>query len=80
VSEVTNHLDRFNKAKQLGAMALLRLRAEVLIGNADADTGNFSLTTDERDKLERIAVAPNSDDREFLNSFDDRLMADEDEI
>jgi hypothetical protein len=63
-----DNVDRFDKAVRLGRMALLRLRAEVLISNADM--GNFSLTGDEREELERIAVAPNPNDKEFLNTFD----------
>jgi hypothetical protein len=50
----------------LGGLALLALRAEILLGR-------LPLTVDEIAELDRIAIAPREDDRAFLNAFDDRL-------
>jgi hypothetical protein len=37
------------------------------------DEGVIELTADERERLERICVAPNDDDNEWLAQFDERL-------
>jgi hypothetical protein len=63
--------DRFTLARSLGPLALLRLRAEVLLEHASRD--RVDVTAGELGVLERIAVAPTPDDREFLGTFDDRL-------
>jgi len=52
----------FEQAIKLGPLALLRLRAEGLLGRGD--DGTILLTEDERERLKRIMVAPNLDDRE----------------
>lgn len=61
-------MDNFKTATQLGSLAKLRLRAEVLLEYANA--GSIPLTPPEREQLERITAAPNEDDSEFLGSFD----------
>jgi hypothetical protein len=58
-------LARFERARQLGPLALLRLRAEVLLENADVP-----LTAEERETLDRIAVSPELEDKDFLDGFD----------
>jgi hypothetical protein len=52
-------------------LTLLRLRAEALLDYADE--GKVELTQEERDVLDRIAVAPEEDDQVFLGGFDERL-------
>lgn len=57
-------LNRFQQAWELGPMALLRLRAEVLLDHP------YPLSEADRGQLERIAVEPREGDREWLNQFD----------
>ena len=59
------------EAIKVGPMALLRLRAEGLLENADE--GRIRISDAERERLERIAAAPFEEDRHFLGGFDDRL-------
>lgn len=61
-------LRQFEAARKIGPLALLRLRAEVLLKHGD--NGVVPLTIEERAQLERIAVVPNRDDVEFLGTFD----------
>jgi hypothetical protein len=70
---MNNPLDRFERARNLGNDALLRLRAEILLDHADH--GRISVTAQERETLERIAAFPQPEDREFLGSFDKQLEA-----
>jgi hypothetical protein len=60
--------ERFDRARKLGKPALLRLRAECLLSYADS--GEIPLTDDQREEVERIAVAPKPEDTDFLGSFD----------
>lgn len=60
--------DNFEKAVQLGPLARLRLRAEVLLQYGDA--GTMPLTPAEREQLERITASPKDDDDVFLGGFD----------
>lgn len=71
-------MTRFELARRLGPMALLRLRAEVLIEYADQ--GRITLTDAERPEVERITVAPRLEDRDFLGSFDPRIAPDGSEL
>lgn len=56
----------FELARQLGPVALVRLRAETLLQYYDD-----RLTDAEREELIRIASAPHENDREYLEQFDD---------
>jgi hypothetical protein len=62
---------RLTQAIRMGPLALLRLRAETLLGYANE--GRIELAQEERDALDRIAVAPDEDDWVFLGQFDQRL-------
>ena len=66
---------RMMTASRLGPTSLLRLRAEYLLDFADK--GKIAISEEERTTLERITVAPQLEDNEFLGGFDERLMADE---
>jgi hypothetical protein len=57
--------------------ATLRLRAEVLL--TYIGEGDVRATAAQRERLERIAIAPGNieDDKAFLGSFDDQLGGDE---
>ena len=58
---------RYLLAVEMGPMALLRLRAEILLERADA--GEDPLTDGDRAKLHRIALTPTEEDRIFLDGF-----------
>jgi hypothetical protein len=60
--------DRFSQALREGPMALLKLRAEVLLEHEAEWT--IPLTDGERARLRRIATEPAEEDREFLGTFD----------
>jgi hypothetical protein len=62
-------IERFHQARKMGPLALIRLRAEVLLGRADAFTD--PLIREHREELERIATVPKLEDRDFLAQFDD---------
>jgi hypothetical protein len=70
-------MDRFRRQVRLGPLALMRLRAEVLLSYAADDT--IPLTAAEHEELERIAVAPKAEDSAFLASFDRYLTDDADD-
>ena len=63
---------RATQARRLGPLALLRLRAELLLERDDHDL-RPPLTAAERAELEGITVAPREDDRDWLNGFDGRF-------
>lgn len=65
---------QFETARQVGPLALLRLRAETLLKYGAE--GIIPLTSEERAKLDRIAVTPNDNDVEFLRTFDHYLEDD----
>lgn len=65
---------QFETARRVGTPALLRLRAETLLKYGDE--GIIPLTSEERAKLDRIAVTPNDSDMEFLRTFDHYLEDD----
>lgn len=73
---MVNPMNRFEQARNLGSLALLRLRAAVLLEQGRLEP---PLTFDERERLERIAVAPHYDDRDWLGGFDDRFVVEDDE-
>jgi hypothetical protein len=60
--------ERLLLAIELGELARLRLRAECLLEMGDR--GEVPLTDAVRERLHRIAVAPDEDDRIFLDGFD----------
>jgi hypothetical protein len=60
----------FEQARKLGPLALLRLRAEVLLR-----TGH-PFRPDELEELERIAAAPHEEDGDYLGAFDFVFEAD----
>jgi hypothetical protein len=60
--------ERFSQAVKMGPLALIRLRAEVLLARGDAFTD--PLIREHREELERIASVPKLVDREFLAQFD----------
>jgi hypothetical protein len=61
--------ERFNQARKMGPLALIRLRAEVILGRPDAF--DHYLIREHREELERIATVPKLEDRDFLAQFDD---------
>jgi hypothetical protein len=68
------------QARRLGPLALLRLRAEILLGRIDDHQHQVTVTAEERERLVRVASAPRLEDREFLGGFDFvGLDADDDE-
>ena len=67
-SERRQAFARMTLASRLGPLALLRLRAEVVLRYGDS--GNIPLTPAERETLNRIAVAPVGEDKGFLDGFD----------
>src|SRR5262249_21149799 len=62
-------LDRMGQAIAAGPLAVLRLRAEVLLERID-DEQHPDVSVEEREELARIASAPRLEDCEFLGSFD----------
>lgn len=70
-----NAIKRFELARRLGPLAMIRLRAEILLEYAD--NGTIPLADAERNELDRIAVVPSADDLPFLASFDRYLTDDE---
>jgi hypothetical protein len=64
---------RFEQAMRLGPLAMLRVRAEVLL------EGDYPLTDAEREEISRIAVAPKESDGEYLGRFDCSFEEEEDE-
>jgi len=66
-----NWSERARLAFKLGPMARFRLRAEILLESANE--GAIPITPDERERLERICIAPTTDDEAFLGSFDRHL-------
>jgi len=65
-----NDTDRFDLALKLGPLALLRLRAEVLLERInDPQKPPVTITDEQREELARIASAPQLDDRAFLGSL-----------
>jgi hypothetical protein len=65
---------RFSQALKLGPLALIRLRAEVLLDWF----GEGELADDKREELLRIASTPKPEDREFLGRFDFIFEEDDD--
>jgi hypothetical protein len=55
--------NRFEEARQLDLLALLRVRAEVLLERED-------IAPEDREELVRIASEPKPEDRDYLGSFD----------
>lgn len=60
----TEPATRFALALKLGPLALLRLRAEVLLNLP------HEFTLQERERLERIAAAPITEDHSWLGEYD----------
>jgi hypothetical protein len=60
-------------ALRLGPLAVLRLRAEVLLELSSSR--KVSLSGVEREELDRIAVVPSQDDEAWLGRFDAYLAA-----
>lgn len=69
---------RLDQAMALGPFALLRLRAEILLGYAERGKFGITLTETQREELHRIAVAPREEDRTYLGGFDHFLAANPD--
>jgi hypothetical protein len=69
-------MKRFDTAVKLGPMAVLRVRAEVALECADG--GTFTISDEERQVLDHIAVAADESDREFLKYYDRYYEAMED--
>jgi hypothetical protein len=65
---VADPIDRFDQARWLGPLALLRLRAEVLLQHAAE--GTIPLTEAEAERLHRIALMSIPEDAAFLATFD----------
>ena len=63
-------IERLIQALNLGALAPLRLRAELLLERIENPGDPVSATSDEREELARIASAPEEEDYEFLGHFD----------
>lgn len=61
---------QFKQAMALGPLALLRLRAEVLLQRIDDAQRPVKISDEQREQLDRIASAPQLNDSEFLGSFD----------
>jgi len=65
-------LIRFNQARKLGRLALLRLRAECLLTRIDE--APVAIAAEDlpgiREKLDRIASVPRYEDADFLESLD----------
>jgi hypothetical protein len=72
-----NDRARFEQAMQLGPLVLLRLRAEVLLDRIDEPDNPVLVSDEDRERLNRIASAPELDDREFLGTFDSIYEGDE---
>ena len=62
--------NRFEEARQLDLLALLRVRAEVLLERED-------IAPEDREELVRIASEPKLEDRDYLGSFDHLFEADD---
>jgi hypothetical protein len=61
---------RFEQARKLGRLALLRLYAEVLLERED-------IAPEDREELVRIAVEPKLEDGDYLGRFDHLFEQDE---
>src|SRR5262249_21765032 len=60
----------FRQFEELGPLARLRYRAEVLLRRLDDEEHPVEVSDADREELERITVAPREDDEEFLGRFD----------
>jgi hypothetical protein len=66
----------FDRAFALGPLALLRLRAEVLL-KREAE-GEFALSPEVRQRLEDIAVTPKRADQQFIEEVYHEVERDDD--
>jgi hypothetical protein len=68
-------MQRFRLAARLGPLALLRLRAEVILERETK--GKIWLTPEQHETLDRIAVAPHRKDADYLAKLDHHFTAED---